>query len=205
MTAGKTSSTGSAQRKRDFAVAAACGVFAAAMVGAAYAAVPLYNWFCRTTGFGGTTQVSTAAPGEVLGRTITVRFDGNVTGGLPWKFAPEQNSVDVRIGQVVTVLYKVTNEAARETVGQASYNVTPPTTGAYFQKINCFCFPEQRFKAGETRELPVVFYIDPALAKDAEQAGLNTITLSYTYYPAREPEPEPVAASAQTGSSRSIN
>jgi len=122
---------------------------------------------------------------------------------LPWKFAPEQNSLDVRVGQVVTVLYSVTNEAARETIGQASYNVTPPTTGAYFQKINCFCFTEQRFKAGETRELPVVFYIDPALAKDAEQAGLNTITLSYTYYPAREPEP--VAASAQTGSSRSIN
>ena len=203
MTAGKTNSTGSAQRKRDFAVAAACGVFAAFMVGAAYAAVPLYNWFCRTTGFGGTTQVSAAAPGEVLGRTITVRFDANITGGLPWKFAPEQNSLDVRVGQVVTVLYSVTNEAARETIGQASYNVTPPTTGAYFQKINCFCFTEQRFKAGETRELPVVFYIDPALAKDAEQAGLNTITLSYTYYPAREPEP--VAASAQTGSSRSIN
>ncbi len=204
MTAGKTNSTGSARRKRDFAVAAVCGVFAAAMVGAAYAAVPLYNWFCRTTGFGGTTQVAHAAPGEVLGRTITVRFDGNVTGGLPWKFAPEQNSIDVRVGQVVTVLYKVTNEAARETAGQASYNVTPPTTGAYFQKINCFCFTEQRFKAGETRELPVVFYIDPALAKDAEQAGLNTITLSYTYYPAREPD-RPVAASAQSGSSRSIN
>ncbi len=203
MTAGNTHSPGSAQRKRDIMLAAACGAFAALMVGAAFAAVPLYDWFCRTTGFGGTTQVATYAPDQVLGRKITVRFDANVAGGLPWKFAPERNSLNVRIGQVVTVFYTVTNEAARDTVGQASYNVTPPTTGAYFQKINCFCFTEQHFKAGETRELPVVFYIDPALAQDAEQDGLNTITLSYTYYPVRAPE-QPVAASTQTGSSGRI-
>ncbi len=183
-------------RRRDLIVATACGVFVAAMVGAAYAAVPLYSWFCRTTGFGGTTQVATAAPGEVLGRKMTVRFDANVTAGLPWKFVPEQNSVDVRLGEVVTVLYTVTNLAARETLGQASYNVTPPTTGAYFQKINCFCFTEQRMQPGETREMPVVFYVDPALAKDADQDGLNTITLSYTFYPMRERE-QPVAASAR--------
>src|SRR3954469_13971252 len=120
---------------RDAAVAAACGAFVALMVGAAYASVPLYNWFCRTTGFGGTTQVSKAAPDEVLGRTITIRFDANVAPGLPWRFGPEQNSIDVRIGQVVTVNYTVTNLAARETTGQAGYNVSPPTTGAYFQKI----------------------------------------------------------------------
>jgi cytochrome c oxidase assembly protein subunit 11 len=181
-----------AARRRDLIVAAACGVFVAVMVGAAYAAVPLYSWFCRTTGFGGTTQVASAAPGEVLGRKMTVRFDANVGTGLPWKFAPEQNSIEVRLGEVVTVLYTVTNMTARETAGQASYNVTPPTTGAYFQKINCFCFTEQRMKAGETREMPVVFYVDPALAKDAEQNGLNTITLSYTFYPLRERE-QPVA------------
>jgi cytochrome c oxidase assembly protein subunit 11 len=194
MIPGDTPLTPSAQRKHDFILAAACGAFAALMVGAAYAAVPLYDWFCRTTGFGGTTQVSSAAPGKVLGRKITVRFDANVTSGLPWKFAAEQNSVEVPVGQVVTVLYSVTNQSARDTVGQASYNVTPPTTGAYFQKINCFCFTEQHFKAGETRDMPVVFYIDPALANDAEQDGLNTITLSYTYYPVRQPE-QPVAAS----------
>ena len=182
-------------RRRDLAVAAACGVFVALMVGAAYAAVPLYDWFCRTTGFGGTTQVATGAPAEVLGRKITVRFDANVTGGLPWKFTPEQNSIEVRLGEVVTVLYKVTNTAARETVGQASYNVTPPTTGAYFQKINCFCFTEQRMQPGETREMPVVFYVDPAMAKDLDQDGLSTITLSYTYYPVRQPE-QPVAQNA---------
>jgi cytochrome c oxidase assembly protein subunit 11 len=190
----------SARRRRDMVVAAACGAFVAAMVGAAYASVPLYSWFCRTTGFGGTTQVATAAPGEVLGRKITVRFDANITGGLPWKFAPEQNAVDVRLGEVVTVLYTVTNLAARETTGQASYNVTPPTIGSYFAKINCFCFTEQSMGPGETREMPVVFYVDPALVKDLDQNDLNTITLSYTFYPLRQPE-QPVAESARSGNS----
>ena len=179
-------------RRRDVMIAACCGVFVAAMVGAAYASVPLYNWFCRATGFGGTTQVSTAAPAHVLGRKLIVRFDANVIPGLPWKFEPEQPSMEVHIGEVVTALYTVTNESARATLGQASYNVSPPTIGIYFEKINCFCFTEQRMKAGEKREMAVVFYVDPALAKDAEQDGLSTITLSYTFYPLREP-PRPVA------------
>jgi len=169
-------------------VAGACGVFVAVMVGAAYAAVPLYNWFCRTTGFGGTPQVASSAPAQVLDRKIKVRFDANVSGGLPWRFEPEQNAIEVRIGEVVTVNYKVANEAARETVGIASYNVSPPTVGGYFSKINCFCFSEQRLKAGEMRDMTVVFFVDPALAKDAEQDGLDTITLSYTMYPVRQPE-----------------
>jgi cytochrome c oxidase assembly protein subunit 11 len=185
------------RRRRDLLVASACGAFAVAMVGAAYAAVPLYNWFCRTTGFAGTTQVATAAPAHALARKIVVRFDANVTGGLPWRFEPEQNSVEVRIGDVVTVNYVVTNESARETVGQASYNVSPPTVGAYFSKINCFCFTEQRFKPGEKREMPVVFFVDPELANDAEQDGLNTITLSYTMYPVRKSEPQSVGSAAR--------
>ena len=185
-----------ARRWRDAAVAAGCGVFVAAMVGAAYAAVPFYTWFCRVTGFGGTTQVATSAPAEVLDRRITVRFDANVIGGLPWRFEPEQTAIETKIGEVVTVMYRVTNTAARETVGQAVYNVTPLNVGSYFQKINCFCFTEQRLKAGETREMPVVFYVDPALAKDTEQDGLNTITLSYTYFPVRQ---EPVASTQGGG------
>jgi cytochrome c oxidase assembly protein subunit 11 len=185
--------------RRDMIVAASCGAFVAVMVGAAYAAVPLYNWFCRTTGFAGTTQVSERAPDQVLGRTVKVRFDSNVTPGLPWKFAPEQNEVTVHIGEVVTVHYKVTNEAARPTTAQASYNVSPPTVGGYFNKINCFCFTEQRMKAGETREMAVVFYVDPSLAKDPEQDGLDTITLSYTFYPLRE-TPAPVADAADKSS-----
>ena len=183
------------RRKRDIAVAAACGAFVAVMVGMAYAAVPLYSWFCRATGFGGTPQIATAAPGAVLGRKLNVRFDANVTGGLPWKFEPEQNSVEVRLGQVVTVLFRVTNQSARETLGQASYNVSPPTVGQYFSKINCFCFTEQRLKPGERREMTVVFFVDPELAKNAEEDDLNTITLSYTMYPVREPT-RPVADGA---------
>jgi cytochrome c oxidase assembly protein subunit 11 len=116
----------SSQRRRDVLVAGACGVFVAAMVGAAYAAVPLYNWFCRTTGFGGTPQVATAAPSDILGRKLKVRFDANVAGGLPWRFEPEQSSIEVKVGEVVTVSYRVVNESARETVGIASYNVSPP-------------------------------------------------------------------------------
>ena len=154
------------------------------MVGAAYAAVPLYDWFCRTTGFGGTTQVATAAPGRRCSAAPSPCASTPMSRpGCPGASCRRKTSIDVRIGEVLTVNYTVTNLAARETVGQASYNVTPPTTGAYFQKINCFCFTEQTMKPGETREMPVVFYVDPALAKDAEQNGLNTITLSYTYFP----------------------
>jgi cytochrome c oxidase assembly protein subunit 11 len=108
---------------------------------------------------------------------------------LPWRFEPEQNSVEVRIGEVVTVSYRVVNESARETVGAASYNVSPPTVGAYFSKINCFCFTDQRLQAGEKRDLTVVFFVDPALAKDSEEDDLDAITLSYTMYPVRQPEP----------------
>ena len=176
------------QRRRDVMVAGACGVFVAAMVGAAYAAVPFYNWFCRTTGFGGTTQVATAAPAHILDRTLKVRFDANVAGGLPWRLEPEQSSIEVRVGEVVTVNYRVVNESARETVGIASYNVSPPTAGAYFSKINCFCFTDQRLKGGEKRDMAVVFFVDPKLAEDWEQNGLDTITLSYTMYPVRQPE-----------------
>jgi cytochrome c oxidase assembly protein subunit 11 len=187
--------------RRDLAVAACCGVFVAAMVGAAYASVPLYTWFCKTTGFAGTTQVASQAPDHALGRELSIRFDSNVMPGLPWKFEPEQNEIKLRIGEVATVHYKVTNEAAREITALASYNVTPPQVGAYFNKINCFCFTEQKLKPGETRELAVVFYVDPSIAKDRDQNELNTITLSYTFY--RLPEPErPVADTPGTNSSK---
>jgi len=179
---------------RDILVASICGFVVALMVGASYAAVPFYNWFCRTTGFNGTTQVATSAPSATLERRIAVRFDANVSGGLPWKFEPEQNEITVKVGEVVTVYYTVTNQAARTTSGLAAYNVAPLTAGVYFQKINCFCFTEQTFKPGEKREMAVVFYVDPTIAADAEQAGLNSITLSYTFYPAKDPAPRPLAA-----------
>ena len=181
--------------RRDLVVAFTSGATVALMVGASFAAVPFYNWFCRTTGYGGTTQVAKSAPSQVLaGRTVTVRFDSNVAAGLPWQFEPERRTIDVRLGEVVTVYYKVTNEAARVTTGQAGYNVTPPTVGIYFEKINCFCFTQQTMKPGEKRDMAVVFYVDPKLAKDSEQDDLNNITLSYTFYPVRVPA-QPVAES----------
>ena len=180
---------------RDATVAAICGLGVALMVGASYAAVPFYNWYCRATGFNGTTQVAISAPSSApLARKIAVRFDSNVAPGLPWKFEPEQNEIEVKIGEVVTVYYTVTNLTARTTTGQAAYNVAPLTVGAYFQKINCFCFTEQTMAPGEKRQMPVVFYVDPSVVKDSDNDGLNTITLSYTFYPVRDPAPQPLAA-----------
>ncbi len=186
-----------ARRGRDVAVAAACGAFVALMVGLAYAAVPLYTWFCRATGFGGIPQVSGVAPAGTLERKVTVRFDANVGRGLPWRFAPEVTSIDLKIGEVATIYYDVVNESARVTEGQAAYNVAPTTVGSYFTKINCFCFTQQRLAPGEKRQMAVVFYVDPALAKDPDDDDLNTITLSYTFYPvAVEPERPATGSSA---------
>jgi cytochrome c oxidase assembly protein subunit 11 len=179
----------------DIVVAFACGGFVALMVGVSFAAVPLYSWFCRTTGFGGTTQVAKTAPDQSSGRVITVRFDSNVAPGLPWSFEPERRTIDVRLGEVVTVYYAVRNESARVTTGQAGYNVTPPTVGAYFEKINCFCFTQQTLQPGEKRDMAVVFYVDAKLAKDAEQNAVNNITLSYTFFPVRVSD-RPVAESS---------
>jgi cytochrome c oxidase assembly protein subunit 11 len=174
--------------RRDVLIAFFCGGLAAGMVGLSFAAVPFYSWFCRTTGYGGTTQVAHTAPKQTLARTVTVRFDSNVSAGLPWRFVPERRTIDVKLGEVVTVYYKVTNEAARLTAAQAGYNVSPSTVGIYFEKINCFCFTEQTMKPGETRDMAVVFYVDPKLAQESEQDTLKLITLSYTFYPVALPD-----------------
>lgn len=180
---------------RDALVASICGAVVALMVGASYAAVPFYNWFCRATGFNGTTQVAISAPATgPIARKIAVRFDSNVAPGLPWKFEPEKTEVEVNIGQVTTIYYTVTNQAARTTSGQAAYNVAPLTVGSYFQKINCFCFTEQTMAPGETREMPVVFYVDPSIASDHDNDGLSTITLSYTFYAVKDPVVKPLAS-----------
>ena len=170
---------------RDSAVAAVCGLVVALMVGASYAAVPFYNWFCRVTGYNGTTQVASEAPRTApLSRHIAVRFDANVNG-LPWTLRPEHNEIELAIGQVTTVYYHATNRSDQYSAGLAAYNVAPLTVGSYFQKINCFCFTEQTLGPGESRAMPVVFYIDPAIARDRDADTLNTITLSYTFYPVR--------------------
>ena len=170
------------------------------MLALAYAASPLYDMFCRATGFNGTTQVATSAPASgPIARKIAVRFDSNVAPGLPWKFEPEQTEIEVNIGQVTTIYYNVTNQAARITSGQAAYNVAPLTVGSYFQKINCFCFTEQTMAPGEKREMPVVFYVDPSIVNDHDNDGLSTITLSYTFYPV---VPKPGLASPSPDAAR---
>ena len=188
--------------RRNLLVAFSCGGVVATMVGASYAAVPFYNWFCRTTGFGGTPQRANAAPTQTSERTITIRFDSNVGPGLPWRFEPERRTIDVKLGEVVTIYYTVVNETARETIGQAAYNVSPPTVGGYFEKINCFCFTQQTLQPGEKRDMAVVFYVDPKLAEDSEQDGVSVITLSYTFYPVRGPLAPVTASTSKEQSGR---
>lgn len=188
----KNKHAGLASRHR--AVALSCAVFVTAMIGAAYAAVPLYNWFCRTTGFGGTPIVASKAPDAPIAREITVRFDGNVAGGLPWHFAPDQTSIRIRIGETTLFHYTAKSMAAGDSVGIASYNISPPEAAGYFNKLQCFCFTNQTLSAGEKMDMPVVFFIDPAIDQDPQFRSLDTITLSYTFFPAKNPARKPQAA-----------
>ena len=169
---------GPAQGNRNGRTALICAGVAAGMVGAAFASVPLYDLFCRATGFGGTPLVGSAPAGTVLDRTVTVRFDANVSPGLSWRFSSETPAVDVRLGETKTVLYKLQNTGSAPSTGIASFNVQPGQAGAYFVKLQCFCFTEQVLQPGETIESAVVFYVDPALADDPNLADLSSITLS---------------------------
>lgn len=168
-------------------------VLAMAMLGLGFASVPLYRIFCQVTGFDGTTQRADSAPEETLDREITVRFDGNVANGLGWTFRPLQRQVKLRVGEVREVSFLVENRAGHTTTGQAAFNVTPNVAGIYFNKLACFCFTEQTLAAGEKVEMPVQFFVDPAIADDRELKYVNTITLSYTFFPS-EPAVKPVAA-----------
>lgn len=159
------------------------------MLGMSFAAIPLYRAFCSATGFAGTTQVRRAAPKEEGKRIITVHLDANVTPGLALAFAPEVPQVSVRTGQTATVFFKVTNRSDHELAARAVYNVTPGQTGAYFDKIACFCFSEQHFGPHQTVEMPVVFFLDPALEKDETMSGIEEVSLSYTFYAAQDARP----------------
>jgi cytochrome c oxidase assembly protein subunit 11 len=151
------------------------------MVGLVVASVPLYQLFCRVTGYGGATRVAAAAPGMV-GRPVTVRFDASVTKGMPWKFEPVQRQITTRLGEEVLAVFRATNTGHEPIVGTATFNVTPDKAGRYFNKIACFCFSEQRLEPGETVEMPVTFFVDPAIAEDPDANEVNTITLSYTFF-----------------------
>lgn len=170
-------------------VAAICIAFVGGMVGASFAAVPLYRIFCQVTGYGGTTQRVEQASTRVIDRKITVRFDANTNGALPWDFHPDQREVTMPIGETVQIGYTATNRAATATRGRAAFNVTPLVAGAYFNKLECFCFNDQTLKAGETLEMPVVFYIDPDIVDAPELKNTKTITLSYTFFPVEGEEP----------------
>ena len=152
------------------------------MVGLAFASVPLYRMFCELTGFDGTPRRAEKAPGAVAGH-IGVRFDANVHPGLPWRFEPEQETVEVAPGAQTKIFYRAQNLTARTITGQAAFNVTPDQVGKYFNKIQCFCFTEQTLKPGQTVDMPVVFFVDPKILNDDDTKDVHEITLSYTFYP----------------------
>ncbi|CAN2535526.1 Cytochrome+c+oxidase+assembly+protein+CtaG [Methylocapsa aurea] len=165
-----------------------------AMLILSFASVPLYRAFCSATGFGGTTQVAKVAPAKPGERTLGVRFDANVAHDLPWRFAPETPRIVVRTGETATIYYKVVNLSDRETSGVAAYNVSPDQAGAYFDKLACFCFSEQKLAPHESAEWPVVFFLDPALEKDETMNHVEEVTLSYSFFATKKPKE---AASAQ--------
>lgn len=158
------------------------------MGGLAWASVPFYDWFCRVTGFGGTTGISEVAPDDILDQTITIRFDGSLTRDMPWEFKPVERTMKVRIGETGLAFYEAHNPLDVPIAGQAAYNVTPYEAGAFFDKIECFCFVEQVLQPGETVMMPVSFFVDPAIVDDREGKYVHTITLSYTFYQIDLPE-----------------
>lgn len=166
-----------------------CAVVVFGMTGLAFAAVPLYDLFCRVTGFDGRPLVGTAAAGRILDRKMSVRFDANVAPALGWRFVPEKTEITFRVGETQTVFYKITNTTDRPSTGIATFNVTPMQGAAYFVKLQCFCFTEHTLQPGETLEAPVVFYVDPEIEQNRDLNGVKSLTLSYTYYPSKSGQP----------------
>jgi cytochrome c oxidase assembly protein subunit 11 len=175
-----------------------CGVILC-MVGLTAASVPLYRLFCQVTGYGGTTQVAGDTLPEATDRTIKVRFDAGIGDDLPWGFQPVEREIEVRIGEQNLAFYRAENRSDRPVVGQATYNVTPLKGGLYFYKIACFCFDEQTLAAGQSVDMPVSFYVDPAILDDPNTRELKTITLSYTFFMLDEPSKALVDAPSAGG------
>jgi cytochrome c oxidase assembly protein subunit 11 len=178
----RTPSSSIIPARRNILTALLCATLVAAMVGAAYAAVPLYRLFCQLTGYNGTVQRAERAPLDSIGQLITVEFDANTGPGLPWTFVPVQRRLTLKIGEQGLAHYRVVNNSARPITGSAVFNVTPPLAGQYFNKIQCFCFVQQTLQPGQSVDMPVVFFVDPNIAADKDLAALKTITLSYTFY-----------------------
>lgn len=175
-----------AQRRRNKRVAIICSVTFFVMVGAAFGAVPLYRAFCQLTGFDGTPRRATAAADKIINRPLTVRFDANVRGGLPWTFTAEQTSQEVKLGETKVAFFRVKNNSDKPITARAVFNVIPESAGAYFQKLQCFCFTDQTVAAGATVDMPVLYYVDPKFADDIDTKGEPEVTLSYTFFPSVE-------------------
>jgi len=155
----------------------------AGMAALGFASVPLYRMFCQVTGWGGTTQRAESAPGAVAGKSVVVRFDANVSPSLGWSFKPERGRETVTIGEKSIAFFTATNLTQQTITGSAAFNVAPSQSGAYFAKIQCFCFTEQTLQPGETVRMPVIFYVDPGMLKDPDARDVEEITLSYTFFP----------------------
>lgn len=168
-----------------------CGLVAT-MCAASFAAVPFYNWFCRVTGYAGTTAVANVAPpaDQILDRTMIIRFDGSLEAGMPWQFKPQQTHMTVRIGETALAFYEAYNPTDHTIGGTASFNVQPDQAGGYFTKIECFCFTQQVLKPHERAIMPVTFFVDPAIVKDPEAGDIQEITLSYTFHETPLPKAE---------------
>ncbi|EIM72881.1 cytochrome C oxidase assembly protein [Nitratireductor aquibiodomus RA22] len=179
-----------------------CVAVVSGMVGMAYAAVPLYQLFCQVTGYGGTTQRVEQYSDTILDQTITVRFDAN-TNGVPWEFQPKQREVTLRLGETTQISYVSRNLSNEPTSGTATFNVSPARAGAYFNKVECFCFTEQELQPGQSYDMPVVFFVDPEIVKVPELKNLKTITLSYTFFPLEKKAP--VAAAPKTNTNQNEN
>jgi cytochrome c oxidase assembly protein subunit 11 len=177
-------------------VALMAGAVFVAMVGLSFAAAPLYTMFCKATGYGGTTQKATAAPKQVLAQTVQVRFDTNVAPGSPLEFIPDAHTKTVRLGETALVFFRITNPTDKPVKAVATYNVVPEQTGLYFKKLECFCFQQRTFAPKETIELPVVFFVDPAMVESRDARDVGEITLSYTYFDAGAREVKTATAKA---------
>jgi cytochrome c oxidase assembly protein subunit 11 len=182
-----TGTTDARLQRRHRALAAWCAVLVFAMVGAAYAAVPLYRMFCEATGFDGTPRRAQRAPDQVLEKAVTVRFDGNVSPDLPWQFGPVQTTMTVKLGENIMAYYRATNTSDRAIKATAAYNIYPEIAAAYFNKIDCFCFTEQVLEPGQSADLPLNFFVDPEMVRDKDARGISQITVSYTFYPVAKP------------------
>lgn len=176
-------------------VATVSAAVAVGMLALAFASVPLYRLFCQVTGYGGTTQKAAAPSSVVVDRTVTVRFDANVSSGLAWRVEPLQRTIEIKLGETAVIAYRATNLSDKTIVGTSGFNVSPDITGSYFNKLECFCFTEQKLEPGQSLDMPVSFYVDPAMLADADARKVQQITLSYTFYRVEKPK----TASASTG------